>query len=192
MKIELFVPVLCALLVQQGSVCIAGEEFCGRYEHVAAATYDITECFYSKKYQCVVDGLERFARIDLENIDDGCEHIYTVLFSYLGLAYLENEEFDKSIVALENMKKLSVDVFFPNYNIGKAYLYKGEYEKAKSYLSVAYKSKPNFELINYCLGFVCEKLGEESLATEYYMKEIKLSGSSEATSGLRRLRQGME
>jgi type IV pilus assembly protein PilF len=102
---------------------------------------------------------------------------YSAARNTLGRAYLETGKFDKAIAMLNELTRdaLYATPHYPLANLGEAYFYKQEYNKAIEYFKQALKLQPDFIPALHGLGRAYVALGRGKLAIYYFEKALKLS-----------------
>lgn len=120
----------------------------------------------NKKYGQAINALERANKMDPTN---------ATVVNNLATAYIERGQSGdeaKAVSLFETLAGMSSGNPVADYNVGTIYLKKGEYAKAKTYLSRAAKSNDPYALNN--LGMAHEGLKEDKEALAAYAKASDL------------------
>jgi tetratricopeptide (TPR) repeat protein len=124
---------------------------------------------FDKQFDRAADLLEKSVRID-----PGEAYGYNAL----GIAYLEQANFAKSIPAFRDAAKRAPNWSYPLHNLALAYMEAGQPEDAiRSYLA-AMKITPNFGYLPYNLGLIYQRLNRKKEAEDAYRKSMALSPTS--------------
>ncbi len=124
---------------------------------------------FDKQFGRAADLLEKSVRID-----PGEAYGYNAL----GIAYLEQADFAKSIPAFRDAAKRAPNWSYPLHNLALAYMEAGQPEDAiRSYLQ-AMKITPNFGYLPYNLGLIYQRLNRRKEAEDAYRKAAALSPAS--------------
>lgn len=124
---------------------------------------------FDKKFDQAADLLEKSVRID-----PGEAYGYNAL----GIAYLEQADFAKSIPAFRDAAKRAPNWSYPLHNLALAYMEAGQPEDAiRSYLQ-AMKITPSFGYLPYNLGLIYQRLNRRKEAEDAYRQSMALSPES--------------
>jgi len=95
---------------------------------------------------------------------------------YLGALYMENDQPDESLKALQTARALSPGSPGPYYYLGLLYIKKGSLNEARGFLEESLLKQPNNGMAHQKLGEVYERLGMKKKAQEEFEKKITQDG----------------
>ncbi len=124
---------------------------------------------FDKKYPQAVDSLEKAVRLDP-----------TRAYGYnaLGIAYLEQAEFDRAIPAFRDAARRAQHWSYPLHNLALAYVESGDYRSAIRAYQDAMKLTPQYGYLPYNLGLVYQRTNRRKEAEASYRKAMALSPNS--------------
>ena len=121
---------------------------------------------YAKQFGNAANLLEQSVRID-----PGEAYGYNAL----GIAYLEQADFAKSIPAFRDAAKRAPNWSYPLHNLALAYVEAGRYQEAIASYQAAMKITPQYSYLPYNLGLVYQRLNRRREAEESYRKAAMLA-----------------
>jgi tetratricopeptide (TPR) repeat protein len=124
---------------------------------------------YSKQYSQAADLLERSVRID-----PGEAYGYNAL----GIAYLEQADFTRSIPAFRDAARRAPNWSYPLHNLALAYVEAGSYQDAIRSYQQAMRITPQFSYLPYNLGLVYQRTNRRREAEAAYRQAAKLAPDS--------------
>jgi tetratricopeptide (TPR) repeat protein len=121
---------------------------------------------FEKKFADAARLLETAVRIDP-----------TAAYAYnaLGIAYLEQAQYDKAIPAFRDAANRAQHWSYPLHNLALAYMEAGNYEPAIRSYQEAIRLAPRFAYLPYNLGFVYQRIGRKKEAEVSYRRAIALA-----------------
>jgi tetratricopeptide (TPR) repeat protein len=135
---------------------------------------------FDKKYPEAANLLEQTVRID-----PGAAYG----FNALGIAYLEQAQYDKAIPAFHDAVRRAQHWSYPLHNAALAYVEKGDYQSAIRAYQEAIRLTPQFSYLPYNLGLVYQRLNRRKDAEAQYLKaEMLAPNSAEPYNALGTLR----
>jgi len=131
---------------------------------------------YDKKYSQAANLLEQSVRID-----PGEAYGYNAL----GIAYLEQADFVKSIPAFRDAARRAPNWSYPLHNLALAYVEAGDYQDAIRSYQQAMRITPQYSYLPYNLGLVYQRLNLRREAEIEYRRAAMLApGSAEPLNAL--------
>jgi tetratricopeptide (TPR) repeat protein len=124
---------------------------------------------YAKQYGQAADLLERSVRID-----PGEAYGYNAL----GIAYLEQADFTRSIPAFRDAARRAPNWSYPLHNLALAYVEAGNYQDAIRSYQQAMRITPQFSYLPYNLGLVYQRTNRRREAEAAYRQAAKLAPDS--------------
>ena len=124
---------------------------------------------FDKKYAQAADLLEKAVRID-----PGAAYGYNAL----GIAYLEQADFNKAIPAFRDAAHKAPNWSYPLHNLALAYVETGNYQGAIRSYQQAIKVTPQFSYLPYNLGLVYQRLNRRKDAEIAYKRAADLAPES--------------
>jgi tetratricopeptide (TPR) repeat protein len=106
-------------------------------------------------------------------------------FNALGIAYLEQAQFDKALPAFRDAAKRAQHWSYPLHNAALASVETGDYKSAIKYYQQAIKLTPQYSYLHYNLGLVYQRLNRNKDAENAYREAMKrASNSAEPSNAL--------
>jgi tetratricopeptide (TPR) repeat protein len=99
-------------------------------------------------------------------------------YNALGIAYLEQAQYDKAIPAFRDAANRAQHWSYPLHNLALAYMETGDYNAAIRSYKEAIRLAPRFAYLPYNLGFVYQRIGRRKEAEASYRKAIALAPDS--------------
>jgi len=99
-------------------------------------------------------------------------------FNALGIAYLEQAQYDKAIPAFHDAVKRAQHWSYPLHNEALAYVELGDYKSAIRAYQDAIKLTPQYSYLPYNLGLVYQRLNRRNDAEAAYRKALQLAPNS--------------
>lgn len=99
-------------------------------------------------------------------------------YNALGIAYLEQAEFQKAIPAFRDAARRAQHWSYPLHNLALAYVETGDYKGAIRAYQDAMKLTPQYSYLPYNLGLVYQRLNRRKDAEASYRKALQLSPNS--------------
>jgi tetratricopeptide (TPR) repeat protein len=96
-------------------------------------------------------------------------------YNALGIAYLEQAQFDKAIPAFRDAAKRAVHWSYPLHNLALSYVETGDYKNAIKSYQQAMKLTPQYGYLPYNLGLVYQRINRRKEAEASYRKAIAVS-----------------
>ncbi|HME09266.1 MAG TPA: tetratricopeptide repeat protein, partial [Bryobacteraceae bacterium] len=96
-------------------------------------------------------------------------------YNALGIAYLEQAQFDRAIPAFRDAAKRAVHWSYPLHNLALSYVETGDYKDAIKSYQQAMKLTPQYGYLPYNLGLVYQRINRRKDAEASYRKAIALS-----------------
>lgn len=96
-------------------------------------------------------------------------------YNALGIAYLEQAQFDKAIPAFRDAAKRAVHWSYPLHNLALSYVETGDYKDAIKSYQQAIKLTPQYGYLPYNLGLVYQRINRRKEAEASYRKAIAIS-----------------
>lgn len=124
---------------------------------------------FDKNYPSAATLLEQAVRID-----PGSAYGYNAL----GIAYLQQAQFDKAIAAFHDAARRAQHWSYPLHNQALAYMETGDYASAVRSYKEAMRLAPQYSYLPYNLGLVYQRLNQRKDAAAAYEKAIALSPNS--------------
>jgi tetratricopeptide (TPR) repeat protein len=118
---------------------------------------------FAKQYPQAVGYLELAARLDPEGA-------YT--YNALGIAYLEQGEFDRAQAAFEDAIRAAPNWAYPLHNLALVHIQTGSYEGAIAAYQRAIELAPEFAYLPYNLGLVYQRVNQVRPAERAYQDAI--------------------
>ena len=131
---------------------------------------------FDKQFSGAANLLEQSVRID-----PGEAYGYNAL----GIAYLEQADFAKSIPAFRDAARRAPNWSYPLHNLALAYVEAGNYQEAIRSYQQAMRITPQYSYLPYNLGLVYQRLNLRREAETSYRQAMKLApGSAEPLNAL--------
>ncbi|MBZ5604356.1 MAG: tetratricopeptide repeat protein [Acidobacteriia bacterium] len=124
---------------------------------------------FDKKYSDAANLLEQSVRID-----PGGAYGYNAL----GIAYLEQAQFDKAIPAFRDAARRATRWSYPLHNEALAYVESGEYTAAIRLYQQAMRLTPQYSYLPYNLGLVYQRLNRRKEADASYRRAMSIAPDS--------------
>ncbi|HWZ34344.1 MAG TPA: tetratricopeptide repeat protein [Bryobacteraceae bacterium] len=124
---------------------------------------------FDKKYPEAANLLEQSVRID-----PGAAYGYNAL----GIAYLEQAQFDKAIPAFRDASRRAQHWSYPLHNEALAHVESGEYQAAIRLYQQAIRLTPQYSYLPYNLGLVYQRLNRRKDAEMSYRKAMSIAPDS--------------
>jgi tetratricopeptide (TPR) repeat protein len=124
---------------------------------------------YDKQYTQAADKLEQSVRIDPSEAYG---------YNALGIAYLEQADFAKSIPAFRDAARRAPNWSYPLHNLALAYVESGDYQDAIRSYRQAMRITPQFSYLPYNLGLVYQRLNQRREAEIEYRRAMMLAPDS--------------
>jgi tetratricopeptide (TPR) repeat protein len=124
---------------------------------------------FDKKFPDAAALLEQSVRIDPEAAYG---------YNALGIAYLEQAQFDRAIPALRDAARRAQHWAYPLHNLALAYVETGDYPSAIRSYQQAMRLAPQYSYLPYNLGLVYQRLNRKKDAETAYRKAMTLSPNS--------------
>ncbi len=124
---------------------------------------------YDKKFPEAAQLLEQSVRID----PDGAYG-----FNALGIAYLEQAQYQKAIPAFRDAVRRAQHWSYPLHNVALAYVETGDYRSAIRAYQEAIRLAPRYSYLPYNLGLVYQRLNRRKDAEASYRKASELAPNS--------------
>jgi tetratricopeptide (TPR) repeat protein len=121
---------------------------------------------FDKKFPEAANLLEQAIRFD-----PGAAYGYNAL----GIAYLEQAQFDRAIPAFRDAAKRAQHWAYPLHNLALSYVETGDYRSAIRAYQDAIKLTPQYSYLPYNLGLVYQRLNRRKEAEASYRKAMLLS-----------------
>jgi len=99
-------------------------------------------------------------------------------FNALGIAYLEQAEYDKAIPAFRDAVRRAQHWSYPLHNVALAYVETGDYQSAIRAYQDAIRLTPQYSYLPYNLGLVYQRLNRRKDAETAYTKAEMLAPNS--------------
>jgi tetratricopeptide (TPR) repeat protein len=99
-------------------------------------------------------------------------------FNALGIAYLEQAQYDKAIPAFHDAVRRAQHWSYPLHNEALAYVELGDYKSAIRAYQDAIKLTPQYSYLPYNLGLVYQRLNRRNEAEASYRKALQLAPNS--------------
>jgi tetratricopeptide (TPR) repeat protein len=96
-------------------------------------------------------------------------------YNALGIAYLEQAQFDRAIPAFRDAAKRAVHWSYPLHNLALSYVETGNYRDAIKSYQQAMKLTPQYSYLPYNLGLVYQRINRRKEAEASYRQAIRLS-----------------
>ena len=97
-------------------------------------------------------------------------------YNALGIAYLEQAQFDKAIPAFRDAFRRAQHWSYPLHNEALAYVETGDYQAAIRAYQQAIRLTPQYSYLPYNLGLVYQRLNRRKDAEASYRKAIARAG----------------
>ena len=107
-------------------------------------------------------------------LDPGAAYAYNAL----GIAYLEQAQFDKAIPAFRDAARRARHWSYPLHNLALAYVESGAYRPAIAAYQEAIRLSPKYPYLPYNLGLLYQRLNRTKEAEDSYRKAISLAPDS--------------
>jgi len=124
---------------------------------------------FDKKFPEAANMLEQAVRID-----PGAAYG----FNALGIAYLEQAEYEKAIPAFRDAVRRAQHWSYPLHNVALAYVETGDYKSAIRAYQEAIRLTPQYSYLPYNLGLVYQRLNRRKDAETAYTKAEMLAPNS--------------
>ena len=124
---------------------------------------------FDKKFPEAAQMLEQSVRIDPGGAYG---------FNALGIAYLEQAQYDKAIPAFHDAIRRAQHWSYPLHNEALAYVEMGDYKSAIRAYQDAIKLTPQYSYLPYNLGLVYQRLNRRNDAEAAYRKALQLAPNS--------------
>jgi tetratricopeptide (TPR) repeat protein len=124
---------------------------------------------FDKKFPDAAGLLEQSVRID-----PGAAYGYNAL----GIAYLEQGQFEKAIPAFRDAVRRAQHWSYPLHNAALAYVETGDYQSAIRSYQQAIRLTPQYSYLPYNLGLVYQRLNRKKDAEASYRKAISIAPES--------------
>jgi tetratricopeptide (TPR) repeat protein len=124
---------------------------------------------FDKKFPDAANLLEQSVRID-----PGAAYAYNAL----GIAYLEQGQFDKAIPAFRDAFRRAQHWSYPLHNEALAHLETGDYQVAIRLYQQAMRLTPTYSYLPYNLGLVYQRINRRKDAEASYRKAMSLAPDS--------------
>ena len=124
---------------------------------------------FDKKFPTAVDYLEKSVRLDPGS---------AVGYNALGIAYLEQAQFDRAIPAFRDASKRAQHWSYPLHNLALAYVETGDTRSAIRAYQDAIRLTPQYSYLPYNLGLVYQRLNRRKDAEVSYRKALMLAPNS--------------
>ena len=124
---------------------------------------------FDKKFPEAANLLEQAVRID-----PGAAYG----FNALGIAYLEQAQYDKAIPAFRDAVRRAQHWSYPLHNVALAYVETGDYRSAIRAYQEAIRLSPQYSYLPYNLGLVYQRLNRRKDAETAYTKAEMLAPNS--------------
>jgi tetratricopeptide (TPR) repeat protein len=124
---------------------------------------------FDKKFPEAANLLE-----DAVRIDPGAAYG----FNALGIAYLEQAQYDKAIPAFRDAVRRAQHWSYPLHNVALAYVETGDYRSAIRAYQEAIRLTPQYSYLPYNLGLVYQRLNRRKDAEAAYTKAERLAPNS--------------
>jgi tetratricopeptide (TPR) repeat protein len=124
---------------------------------------------FEKKFPEAANLLEQAVRID-----PGAAYG----FNALGIAYLEQAQYDKAIAAFRDAARRAQHWSYPLHNVALAYVETGDYRSAIRAYQEAIRLTPQYSYLTYNLGLVFQRLNRRNEAEAAYKKAQMLAPNS--------------
>jgi tetratricopeptide (TPR) repeat protein len=124
---------------------------------------------FDKQFPNAVDYLEKSVRLD-----PGGAYAYNAL----GIAYLEQANFDQAIPAFRDAAKRAQHWSYPLHNLALAYVETGDTRDAIKAYQDAIRLTPQYSYLPYNLGLVYQRLNRRKDAEASYKKALMLAPNS--------------
>ncbi len=124
---------------------------------------------FEKNFAGAADLLEKSVRID-----PGEAYGYNAL----GIAYLEQAAFQKSIPAFQDAARLAPNWSYPLHNLALAYVESGDTEGAVRSYQQAMKVTPQYAYLPYNLGLIYQRTNRRREAEQSYRRAAELAPNS--------------
>lgn len=121
---------------------------------------------YDKKFPAAADLLEQSVRIDPGGAYG---------FNALGIAYLEQAQYDKAIPAFRDATRRAPHWSYPWHNEALAYVETGDYKSAIRAYQEAIRLTPKYSYLPYNLGLVYQRVNRRKDAEASYKKATLLA-----------------
>jgi tetratricopeptide (TPR) repeat protein len=131
--------------------------------------FDGRALLFDKKFPDAANLLEQSVRID-----PGAAYG----FNALGIAYLEQGQFDKAIPAFRDAFRRAQHWSYPLHNEALAHIESGEYQAAIHLYQQAIRLTPQYSYLPYNLGLVYQRLNRRKDAEASYRKAMSLAPQS--------------
>jgi len=99
-------------------------------------------------------------------------------FNALGIAYLEQAQYDKAIPAFRDAVRRAQHWSYPLHNVALAYVETGDYQAAIRAYQEAIRLTPQYSYLPYNLGLVYQRLNRRKDAESAYLKAEMLAPNS--------------
>ena len=133
--------------------------------------FDGRALLFDKKFPDAANLLENAVRIDPEGAYG---------YNALGIAYLEEGEFDRAIPAFRDAVRRAPHWSYPLHNEALAHVESGEYQAAIRLYQQAMRLTPQYSYLPYNLGLVYQRLNRRKEAETSYRKAMTLAPQSAA------------
>lgn len=124
---------------------------------------------FDKKFPQAANLLEQSVRID-----PGAAYG----FNALGIAYLEQADYEKAIPAFRDAARRAQHWSYPLHNLALSYVETGDYQSAIRAYQEAIRLTPQYSYLPYNLGLVYQRLNRRKDAEAQYVKAEMLSPNS--------------
>ena len=124
---------------------------------------------FDKKFPDAAALLEQSVRID-----PGAAYAYNAL----GIAYLEQAQFEKAIPAFRDAVRRAQHWSYPLHNVALAYVETGDYASAIRSYQQAIRLTPQYSYLPYNLGLVYQRINRRKEAEAAYRKAVSLAPDS--------------
>ena len=118
---------------------------------------------FDKNYVKATDDLERAARLDSKG---------AYSYNALGIAYLEQANYDRAILAFREAIQHAPRWVYPAHNLALAYVQVGDYSNAIKTYERAIELAPDFAYLPYNLGLVYQRLNRRQAAEKAYRQAL--------------------
>lgn len=117
---------------------------------------------------------EFLSRVSDANASHSLEQYVVEAYHHLGMAFLQQEDFDQAITYLSKALEIEVDSSKTYYNLGIIYHKLGKLDEAVTKYNKALDIDPDFPEAHYNLGNLLRELGKFDAAIVHYKEALRL------------------
>ena len=117
---------------------------------------------------------EFLSRVSDTNASHSLEQYVVEAYHHLGMAFLQQEDFDQAVTYFSKALEIEVDSSKTYYNLGIIYHKPGKLDEAVTKYNKALDINPDFPEARYNLGNLLRELGKFDAAIVHYKEALRL------------------